>query len=126
MELVKKTSNIKNIFKGVIISIILTVILLLILSAVLTYTSVSENIIKPAVITITAMSILIGSSISNIKIKKRGILNGAIVGGIYLISIYILSSIVNSNFCFNIESIITILIGMGFGILGGIIGVNKK
>lgn len=126
MEVVKKTSNIKNIFKGIIISIISTLVLLFILSIVLTYTSVSENIIKPAVIIITGISILIGSSISNIKIKKRGMLNGAIVGGIYLISIYILSSIINSNFCFNTESVIIILIGMVFGILGGIIGVNKK
>ena len=75
---------------------------------------------------ITAISILIGSSIGNIKIKKNGLLNGALIGGIYMITIYLISSILNWKFGLEIKSIIMIVIGMMFGILGGIIGVNKK
>lgn len=126
MENIKQPNNIKNIFKGIMISIIVTCILLLVLSAILTYTSVDENIIKPAIIIITGISILIGSSICNLKIKKRGILNGAIVGGTYLILIYVLSSILNSNFALNMGAVTIMLIGMGLGIIGGILGVNKK
>ena len=126
MENIKQPNNIKNIFKGIMISIIVTCILLLVLSAILTYTSVDENIIKPAIIIITGISILIGSSICNLKIKKRGILNGTIVGGTYLILIYVLSSILNSNFALNMGAVTIMLIGMGLGIIGGILGVNKK
>ena len=115
-----------NIAKGVGIALMTTFILLLIFATILTYTETSETIINPVIIVITAVSILIGSSIANMKIKKNGLLNGAVVGGIYILTIYLISSILNWNFGLEIQSIIMIIIGMIFGVLGGIIGVNKK
>lgn len=109
-------TNFTNILKGVGISIITTIILLLIFSIVLTYTNISENAIEPVIITLTAVSILIGSSIGSIKIKRNGILNGAIIGGIYFIVIYLMSSLINLNFTLSIKSMILILIGIAFGI----------
>lgn len=120
----EKTIN--NIAKGVGIALLTTFILLLILAAILTYSEISETIINPVIIVITAISILIGSSIGNIKIKKNGLVNGALVGGIYIFTIYLISSILNWRFGLEIQSIIMIFVGMIFGILGGIIGVNKK
>ncbi len=119
-------NTITNIAKGVGISLFVTFILLLIFAAILTYTEISETIVNPVIIMITAISILIGSSIGNIKIKKNGLLNGALIGGIYMITIYLISSILNWKFGLEMQSIIMIVIGMMFGILGGIIGVNKK
>lgn len=118
--------NIKNIFKGVGISLLLTIISLLIFSIILTYTGVSEKTIAPVIIIITAISILLGSSISTIHIKKNGMLNGGIVGIVYLLIIYLISSILNWNFGLNLQSIIMIVVSALFGIVGGIIGVNKK
>ena len=43
-----------------------------------------------------------------------------------MIVIYLISSILNWKFKLNIQSIIMIGIGIAFGILGGIIGVNRK
>ena len=118
--------NTKNIFKGVGISIILTMILLLIFSIVLAYTNVSENTITPVIIIITAISILFGSSISTRQIKKYGILNGGLIGIIYLLLLYTISSLLNWKFGLNSQSIIMIIIGGVFGVIGGIIGVNIK
>ena len=118
--------NTKNIFKGVGISILLTMILLLIFSIVLAYTDVSENTVTPVIIIITAISILFGSSISTRHIKKNGMLNGGLIGGIYLLLLYTISSLLNWKFGLNFQSIIMIVIGSIFGILGGIIGVNIK
>lgn len=117
---------ISNIAKGVGIALLSTFILLLIFATILTYTEVSETMINPVIIIVTAISILIGSSIGNIKIKKNGIVNGALIGGIYIFIIYLISSILNWEFGLKIQSIIMIVVGMIFGILGGIIGVNKK
>ena len=78
------------------------------------------------VIGISALSILIGSIISVSKIAKNGMLNGAIVGGIYIVIIYLLSSIINLNFDINSNSIILISFSMVAGMLGGVIGVNIK
>jgi putative membrane protein (TIGR04086 family) len=67
---------------------------------------------------------LIGSSISTLKIKKNGILNGSMVGLIYISAIYIISSIISTEFSLNINSIIMIASAILSGIIGGIIGVN--
>lgn len=115
-----------NIFKGVGIAFITTTILLLIFSAILTFTNINENVINPVIITATGISILIGSSIGNNKIKKNGLLNGALVGAIYILIIYIISSLLNWRFNLNMQSLIMIAVGMIFGMLGGIIGVNKN
>ena len=122
----KMEKIVNNIAKGVGISFLVTVILLLIFAGLLTYTEMSESMTNPVIIIITAISILIGSSIGNLKIKKNGLVNGALIGGIYIFTIYLISSILNWKFGLEIQSIIMIVIGMVFGILGGIIGVNKK
>ena len=117
--------NMTNIAKGVGISLIATFVLLLIFATILTYTQINESVTNPIIIIITAISILLGSSIGNAKIKKNGLLNGALVGGIYIAIIYLISSILNRKFGLEVQSIIMIIIGIIFGILGGIIGVNS-
>lgn len=116
--------NVINILKGLGIAFVITFIFLLILAIVLTYSNVSENIINPTIIIITALSILIGSSIGNIKIKKNGFMNGGVIGGVYIILLYLFSSIFRMEFSLTMQSIIMVVTGIVFGILGGIIGVN--
>ncbi len=119
-------NNILNIFKGIVISFILTLILLFIFSVILTYTNVPENTIGPVIIIITIVSILIGSSISTIKIRKNGIINGGIIGIIYILIIYLFSSMFETGFNVNIYSIIMIALSIIAGMAGGIVGVNIK
>ena len=123
---VNENKTLINILKGVGISLIATVIMLIIFSIILTYTNIQESAINPVIMIITAISILIGSSLGNIKIKKNGLINGGLIGGIYIITIYLISSILNWRFSLNIQSVIMIITAVVFGILGGIIGVNKK
>lgn len=123
---ISENKPIINILKGVGISLISTFILLIIFSIILTYTNVQENTINAVIMIVTAISILIGSSLGNIKIRKNGLINGGLIGGIYILTIYLISSILNWRFSLNIESIIMIIVAIIFGIIGGIIGVNKK
>ena len=116
MEL--KGNSIKNILKGVGIAIIITIISLIILAAILTYTSVPESVINPVTIVVISISILIGATITSRKIKKNSILNGTLVGLIYMLFIYTVSSILNWKFGLNIQAIILIAISTFFGILG--------
>ena len=119
-----KNKNAINILKGTIISMLLTLILLTIYSALLSFTNISENTITPVVLVMTGISILIGSSMSSIHIKKQGMLNGGLVGLIYMLFIYILSSIFLVGFELNLNCILMITTGVITGMLGGIIGVN--
>lgn len=115
-----------NIFKGIVISFILTLILLFVFSLILTYSSINENTIAPVIIVITMISILIGSSVSTTKIKKNGIVNGGIIGLVYILFIYIISSIVKTGFALNTYSVIMIILSIFAGMIGGIVGVNIK
>ena len=127
MESYENSNVILNILKGLVISIIFTLICLFIFSCLLVYTDINENLMQPVIIAITGISILIGSSIGNRKTKKNGILNGAIVGILYILCIYIISSIVNGgDFRLGMQSLIMIGIGLLGGIIGGVIGVNIK
>lgn len=120
------SKNIVRILKGSVTAIILTLILLLIFAAILTYTSIGENVIKPVIIVISGISILVGSSISTLTIKKNGMLNGCLVGIIYILTLYLISSITGTGFAINLYSIIMIIVCIITGMLGGVIGVNLK
>ncbi len=124
MNKVNLNNNIIKVIKGSLISFLISVILLFIFASLLVYTSIQETTIKPVVIIISIVSILIGSSLSSIKIKKNGIINGALVGIIYILTLYILSSISFIGFNLNMYSIIMIIGAILSGMIGGIIGVN--
>lgn len=119
-------SNLIRILKGSGIAILSTLILLIIYSAILTYTNINESTMKITIIAITAISILIGSFISSSNIKRNGLTNGALVGLIYILTIYLLSSIVSQNFMLSVTSVVMIIASIFAGAIGGIIAVNKK
>lgn len=116
--------NLIRIIKGSGIALGITILSLFIFAILLTYTNIQENTMIPVVIIITAVSILIGSSLSTLRIKKNGLLNGALVGVIYILLIYIISSLTGSGFSLNIMSIIMLVSSIITGMIGGIIGVN--
>ena len=125
MESFEKNNIFIKILKGVGISFAFTLISLTIFSALLTYTNLSESLIQPVVISVTGISILAGSFFATRKVGKNGIIKGIGVGLIYILLIYLISSIVNGgNFALTMGSVIMILIGILCGAIGGIIGVN--
>ena len=137
MSLVKQNSNklaeditkennkeILQIIKGSILAIVLTAIFMTIYAAILYFTNISENTIIPVVIVLTGISLLIGSSISTISLKRKGMLNGSLVGLTYMLILYFISSCIQWNFSINLYSVIMVAVGVFMGMVGGIIGVN--
>lgn len=112
------SNNIVRILKGSLFSVVATVILLAVFAILLTYTSINENTMPTVVIIITALSILIGSQIITSKIKRNGIINGALVGVLYIAFLYIISSIITKNFSLNSYSIIMVITSILIGGLG--------
>lgn len=124
MEKKEYLENVIRIAKGSIIAIIFTMVALLIFAILLTYTDITENYMNPVIIASSSISILLGGMMSAIKIKKRGLINGMLVGLIYILTIYILSAITGSGFKFSTGTIIMIISSTIAGMIGGIIGVN--
>ena len=65
------SNSIIKILKGSAISMITTLILLIIFSVLLTFTNINERTMPTVIIMITALSILLGSQITTLKIKKK-------------------------------------------------------
>jgi putative membrane protein (TIGR04086 family) len=118
--------NVIRIIKGSIFSIIISLILLLIFAILLCYTNLSENSIKPTILVITGVGILIGSMISAKKIRKNGLINGGMVGAVYIIILYMVSSLTITNFSITINSLTMLIVAIITGMIGGIIGINLK
>lgn len=125
LQIEKNSNGILRITKGIIISIIISLISIFIFSIILTYSSISEGIIPIAIIVLTFISILIGTIISTRAVRKNGMLNGGIIGGVYVFMLYIISSISNAGFQLNTYTILMITFGLLGGIIGGIIGINS-
>ena len=116
--------NSVRILKGSISAIILSALFMLIFAMLLCYTNIQENTMIPVIFVTTGISILIGSMISTRKIKKNGLINGGLVGLIYIITLYIVSSLFSAGFSITFNSILMLIIGATMGMIGGIIGVN--
>ena len=119
-----RRKNLIKIVKGSIISIVFSLIFLLVLALLLTLTNMPESVIPTAIIIISAVSIFTGSIFSSMNINKNGILNGGLVGLIYILIIYLLSSMLFVGFSISIKSIIMIVSSVLAGMMGGIVGVN--
>lgn len=114
------------IFKGVFLAVLLSLIMILVLSIVLSFSNIKENVIMPTVIFISAISILIGGFLVAKKIDKNGIVYGSVLGLIYMLILYFISSVMNFDFSLNMNAIIMITFGILGGAIGGILGVNLK
>lgn len=127
MEKLQEEKGYKTIYiKGIIIFLFISLFLIFILSAILSFTNVKENIIDVGIIFISMISILIPSFLLAKKIKKKGIINGAIFGTLCMLLLYLISSFINMKFKLTLNSIIMIFLGIFAGIIGGIFGVNLK
>ena len=122
----EKNNNLKIVLKGYAFSIVITVILLFIYASILVKTNLKESTILPVIMGVTAGSVLIGSTLSCLKTAKNGILNGILVGIVYFITLYLLSSCAENSFALSIKAFEMLLLEITFGGIGGIIGVNIR
>lgn len=119
---VENKSSIIYIIKGTVIAYGITLVLLFLFSIVLTYTNMAESMIAPVILIITIISILIGGSIGSSKIKRKGLINGGIIGFIYISILYFISSLIQTGFGLNIYAILMIV----FSVLAGMVRRNCR
>jgi len=124
IQLERKNSISIKIIKGVIIVFVVTLLTIFAFSIILAYTNISDNVIPTVIVILTFISILIGTIVSMKNTSKNGMINGAIIGGMYVILLYIISSFLNTGFVLNVYTISMIFAGIISGIIGGIIAVN--
>lgn len=124
---VKLDKNIiKSITKGIAISVIINIVLLFLYSIILVKTKVSENSIQVVITTITAFSILLGSTIGNFKTRKYATLKGLAIGIVHMSILYVIAAFLCGGCLCGYRIIIVFMAGVLMGGIGGIIGANFK
>lgn len=125
-ETLNQHMTLVSIIKGIVISFLITIPFFAAFSLALSYTDFPEKYVSTSVIITTVISIIVAGSTATSKISKKGWINGAVVGTIYMLVLYILSSISFKDFSITRQTITMIIIGILSGSIGGIIGVNLK
>lgn len=114
------------ILKGIGFSYLVTIPLFAVFSFIISRMEFPDRFINTAVLVTTIISILIAGILTSINLKTRGWANGAVVGLIYMLILYIVSSIVYGSFPFNRYVLTMVFIGTVTGAIGGIVGINMK
>lgn len=116
--------KIKRYSISLIISFVVACIFLLISSAIFTYTNINDRHLDSFVLGSVMISVLIGSMLLVKKLKRKGLLYGAVFGIIYFLIVYITNMLAFSGFFVSSTLGIYFAICLLSGIVGGIIGVN--
>ncbi len=112
--------------KGIIYGYVITVPIFIAFALVLTYTKFPEKYISLVVLVTTIVSVVFAGSTSAKGSKDKGWLLGSVVGLLYMLILYFLSSIVFKNFSIDRYILTNSLIGILSGAIGGIIGLSTK
>ncbi|MDD2503591.1 MAG: TIGR04086 family membrane protein [Clostridia bacterium] len=120
----KESLKISLLLKGLLASVIITVLAFILLSLILANTNFPQRLITPSVVVTTIISVLTAGSVSTRGIRNKGWLNGSIVGLVYMILLYLISSLVYNNFSIDRYVITMAAIGIMAGAIGGILGIN--
>jgi len=113
-------------FKGIVVSYMITIPAFMLFALILSNTDFPEKYISPAVVITSIISVLAAGSAATRGLKDKGWLNGSIVGLVYMLVLYLLSSMIFRNFAIGKYVITMTIIGILTGAIGGIIGINTK
>lgn len=118
--------NLLRVVKGLIISFLVTLPCFLGFALFLTYTDFPEKHTYIAVLITTVISVLVASAYSTKNVKNKGWMNGCFVGILYVVVLYLASSLVFMNFAIDAQVMLSVVIGAIVGCLGGIFGINLR
>lgn len=116
----------KSVLKGILAAYIITIPAFMLFALILANTDFPQKLISPAVVVTTIISVLTAGSVSTKGVRNKGWLNGSVVGFIYMLILYIFSSLVFKNFAIDKYVVTMSLIGILTGAIGGIVGINIK
>ena len=121
-----KNSPVIALFKGILISYILTMAVFLIFSLLITYTDLSEKHISTVIKVTTALVCILSGLITAGSADKGGLIWGIISGISYVAIMCIVGFILIPDYSLSPKIIISLMLAVAGGGLGGIIGINIK
>ena len=125
-NILSEHSNLMIIIKGILVSYLITLPIFAVFAYILTFTDFPQRYIPTAVIITTLLSIVVAGWLSSKNVKSKGWLNGGIVGIVYMVVLYLLSSTGYKDFSIDRQVVTMFIVGILSGCVGGILGINSK
>lgn len=122
----KDRSFLLAIIKGSLIALCISLVGILIFAFILKFASISDKAIRPINQIIKGVSVLVGVFVAMRKVDKMGLVGGLLIGLVYTILAFVVFSILDGNFEFNLTLLNDLLFGGIMGAICGIIAVNVK
>ena len=119
----KKVNYLLQILKGVLISVLVTVLGIALIALLVKDADAGSSLISGLSIGVKVLSIVLGTVLAGIKIKKKGALTGILIALPYWIICFVLSSI-DSAPVFALANAVDLLLTVLTGIFSGILTVN--
>lgn len=121
-----ESMDLLSVLKGILVAYVITIPTFMLFALLLTNIDFPERLITPVVVITTVISVLFAGSTSTRGLRSKGWLNGGIVGFIYMLMLYFISSLIFNNFAIDKYVITMAVIGVLTGAIGGIVGINMK
>jgi len=115
-----------QLLKGVATSYVFTFLSFLVFALILSFTNIPDATMPGMILLISMISILLGAATCTRRAHTQGWLWGGIVGLIYALVIYVLSSVLVTGFAVPMATLYLLLGYMATGAVGGIVGINMK
>ncbi|MBO5851901.1 MAG: TIGR04086 family membrane protein [Clostridia bacterium] len=113
-----------SLLKAVVISILFSLLAVLIFAFIISVCSLDGVVIKPVNYLIKCIAVFLGCFFS-IK-GEKGLIKGAVFGGVIAIICYTVFSLISNSFSFSLTLLWEVLLGIAIGAITGIIAVNRK
>ena len=124
VDVQNKKYGLISILSATLIAISITLVLILLFAVVIRFFNVSDSLIFPINQVIKIISLIFGAIILLKKHKNKGFLKGLLLGIVYFISSYIVFSVLQNSFSFDMSNFYDLILTTIMGGLIGIIVVN--
>lgn len=112
--------------KGVLLAAIITFVIFALFSVALSYTPLPESAIGYIVFITQGIGSFVAGFVPAKKAGAKGLLTGGISALLYMLILWLVSSLLADGFYVNSHVLTMLLVSLAFGALGGITGVNFK
>ena len=119
-------SYVTGFLKGAVIGVLITFAVFLIFAFLLSYTPLPEESIRYIAYATEVVGAFASGLIPARKSGKRGILTGLLSGTLYMLIIWLFSSLAADGFYFDTHILTMLLLSAISGAVGGVVGVNTK
>lgn len=112
--------------RGMAVAFAITCIIFIGFGILLTYTDLSESSLPLVSLVCTALSAAFAGNDWAACVGRKGILWGATAGAVYTVLLYIITSLASDHFSLQLSGLMTLTVALAGGVVGGILGVNRK